>query len=764
MKKSKRIVFAVIMLLLVSVIAGCGGKSSKNANTIDKNTIYREQTLNITLPENGSVNYVQLVNGKIFMCGYAYTIDAEGNYNSGSFVSTVNEDGSGYNSIKFGDASGNSWIDRMLVTEDGTVNIFYNSYFEDYSDPNNYIYENSYRVAQYDSNLVLKRDMDLGEKLGLEWISTMFSLPNNRYFLGTYEKAVIVDNNFNVIKEIAVDQNKSVNQYFVFKNGKMACSYWGDNGEEYAYVNPDTLEVGEKFEINGLGYNKSVMQGVNYDFLLSSSDQIYGYNIGDAEPTPLINFINSDISTSYFDCLVESSDGSFIGVYSEYNGNNYEYKISKFTKVNPEDVVDKEIISLGCLYLDYDIRRQVLQFNKTNEKYRITVKDYESYSTNEDWQAGQKKLNSDIASGQAPDIIVSSEASTINDYVTKGLFKDLKPFIEDDPEIDINDIFPNLITALSYKDKLYTVTPYFYVQTLVGKKSVLGDKKSWTFAEMLEFEKTLPEGSSLFFDVARADFLTSMIDYNASEYINMAEAKCYFDTENFKNLLQYAKTLPIRDDKYYDNIDYSDYDNIYRKDKAVLLMSSISNISSLKYTEQYTFGEEIAFIGYPSSSGTGSSIFYNTGFSISSKCKSPEAAWEFIRYYLTDEYQNTLNYGIPASMKRFDAQGVEACKKREEKEEPVYDKTYALYDVVGMYMDDGYYINGVWTPAEPYTPADIARIKEAVLSATKTSGYYEDIIDIINEEAEPFFEGQKSVDEVVKIIQSRATIYINEKQ
>ena len=36
-------------------------------------------------------------------------------------------------------------------------------------------------------------------------------------------------------------------------------------------------------------------------------------------------------------------------------------------------------------------------------------------------------------------------------------------------------------------------------------------------------------------------------------------------------------------------------------------------------------------------------------------------------------------------------------------------------------------------------------------------------MNIIYEEAAPFFEGQKSVDEVTSIIQQRVSIYLNEK-
>ena len=40
----------------------------------------------------------------------------------------------------------------------------------------------------------------------------------------------------------------------------------------------------------------------------------------------------------------------------------------------------------------------------------------------------------------------------------------------------------------------------------------------------------------------------------------------------------------------------------------------------------------------------------------------------------------------------------------------------------------------------------------------------DEVLNIINEEAEPFYKGQKSVDEVASVIQSRIKIYVGENK
>ena len=77
------------------------------------------------------------------------------------------------------------------------------------------------------------------------------------------------------------------------------------------------------------------------------------------------------------------------------------------TKTDRSQITPKTTLSLeACLYVDYDVRAQVLKFNKTSNECRIQVKDLLEYNTDEDYSAGLMKLNTEIFSGQVPDIIL----------------------------------------------------------------------------------------------------------------------------------------------------------------------------------------------------------------------------------------------------------------------------------------------------------------------------------------------------------------------
>ena len=60
--------------------------------------------------------------------------------------------------------------------------------------------------------------------------------------------------------------------------------------------------------------------------------------------------------------------------------------------------------------------------------------------------------------------------------------------------------------------------------------------------------------------------------------------------------------------------------------------------------------------------------------------------------------------------------------------------------------------------------AEADTIRELVNTTTKAYRMDDSITSIVAEQAEAYFAGQKSVDEVARLIQSKASIYVNEQR
>ena len=746
MKLKKHILLAALAICMAVVISGCG---KKNTNTMDKTTIYREEPIDVEMPEDSyfSVESPQYVNGKIAFSGSSYDEQTGENVTS---IYVYSKDGEEEYKIDF--SSAQSWIETLRMNSKGEIYAFFYTYEEDYSDPDYPIYSSYYSCNIYDNSGNLKTTVNL-ENLDMSWISNVWFTDEDNLLLYNYEGICLVDSEFNLIKKTEFE-NLEFNGVYKTRDGRYtAYCYDYESGQKLYYFDTATLEFGDEISLPAnISSYYGIMEGGAYDYYLYSNTGISGFNIGDDTVTEIFNYVNSDVSTSYFNAIFAGDGSDFIGFYTDYDSDNYSTHISRFVKVDPEDVVDKEIITLGCLYISSDIRKNVINFNKTNDKYRITVTDYSSYNTDDDWSAGTTKLNSDIASGNAPDIIVSSDSGTIGNYISKGLFLDLTKYFDNDEEIDKDDIFPNLLSVCSYDGKLYEIVPYFTVQTIIGKTSNLNGITGWNMQEMLDYEASLPEGSKLFSDMTREGFLDTILNVNADEYVDMATAKCSFDSEEFINLLKYLKTLPETID-YDEGYDWSSYDTQWRDNRVILNPMSIYSFDDYKYYLRGYFGEDLTFVGYPAADRNGSVINYYFSLGISSKCADPDAAWEFVRYYLTDEYQDNITYYIPASMSRFD-----------EIAEGATERPYYMDGDEKVYYDDTYYLNGVEIVLDPLTEEEIGEVKAFVLSVKKSSGSINDLEEIILEEAAAYFEGQKTAEEVATIIQSRASIYVNEKQ
>lgn len=75
----------------------------------------------------------------------------------------------------------------------------------------------------------------------------------------------------------------------------------------------------------------------------------------------------------------------------------------------------------------------------------------------------------------------------------------------------------------------------------------------------------------------------------------------------------------------------------------------------------------------------------------------------------------------------------------------------------------------LWGIGEEYTfrtptEEEVQFVRELIESASKVQVTDSKITEMIFEEAQPFFQGQKSVEEIADIIQSRVQLYMDERQ
>lgn len=534
------------------------------------------------------------------------------------------------------------------------------------------------------------------------------------------------------------------------RDGKYAAVNYGDNGMKIYPVDLANGTIGTGTELPGNSYSFSFYPGSKYDFYVSDNYAVYGYNLGDTTVTKLMSYVDSDIDVWQINNIIPISDTEFYGSYS--SASDWQDGIAKFTKVDPKDVKDRQVITLAMASTDWTVKSRVIEFNKKNDTYRISLIDYSSETG--EYEEGISKMNTDIVSGKIPDIILLDDSMPADSYISKGLFADLLPMIEKDKEIDNNDLMPNVVEAFSTDGKLYRLIPSYSIRTLAAKTADVGEERGWTVEEAMKLWDSKPEGTEFIAGATRSEMLNMCMNFAGSQFVNYGTGDCDFNNDGFLNLLEFLKRFPVEiSDDYYTDEYWNSYESLWRSGKVITQQLYLGDFRNLNDTEKGTFGEAITLIGFPSEDQDGSVIVPTMQFAISAKSKNQEAAWQFLRYYLMEEYQDTTS-GFPLSMKALEKRAKEAMER------PYYldengDKEY--YDDI-IYMDD------VEVTIDPMTQEEVDRFME-ILKTFKNVGRYDDtLINIITEEAEPYFNGQKSASEVAQIIQNRAQIYLHEIQ
>lgn len=138
------------------------------------------------------------------------------------------------------------------------------------------------------------------------------------------------------------------------------------------------------------------------------------------------------------------------------------------------------------------------------------------------------------------------------------------------------------------------------------------------------------------------------------------------------------------------------------------------------------------------------------------KSKMKDGAWEFLRTFMTKEYQSQsdIYLNIPTRKDCLD------MMIKEKMTTEVYTDEFGreIKPLKSSWEYDGFEIE-----IRPSTQEEVALYKELINNTKRIEGNDSEIIlKIISEEATAYFKVDKSVDDAARVIQSRVETYVNE--
>ena len=804
MKNFKRIIAVVLALVMLLSCIACGKTESKGEKQIVEN-VYK--LTKHTLPNN--MQYINSImetpDGYLL---YGDMRNDERGYYSAFLKTDKNFSVLGEYEAIIDLGDGDSYLNSVVTAPDGTLWSVVNWSF--YDEKTNY-WENKNYLTHFDADFKVIDKIETN-KLVPQDENNQYAIYLNNLTLDDSgnlcafadEKFICIDSSFNVVFEKSTEDFNASWFGGIMKTAKglMITYYDMENNSKGVIFNSETRTLSEPYELGQTGYGQYYPGSGDYDFYYIAGDSISGYKLETGESEEIMNFLNSDLMNFYPNAMITRDDGSFLCTMWDEESENGGMVIAELNPVPDSEVKPKYILTIGGLYLNYQIKREVFNFNKANEEYRIVIKDYTAnvdYSENSEYtyEDAVAKLNSDIAAGNVPDILICNEQIPFDSYASKGLFENLYKFMENDETSKPEMFEENVLKAYETGGKLYRISPSFSVVTIAAKPEMLGDAyNNWNMESFMKLADSLPEDVQMFQDFTRDDVLNMFIRYMFDEFVNVDTGMCSFDDGRFEMLLEFVNKLSTK--SIWEDINYNELppnfweerENAFADNKVVLSQTYLYSFYDMASLVNYTFKTlDFEFVGFPTEGGSAAITDDGQSLAISSKSKLKDGAWEFIKSLLSEEYQDDLGYNFAIRTSSLLKAMDKALKDAEEER-----KRYEDMNQGGIDNDFGVVMPRIMAETAAATEIVVEEATNAVIdviegevseSETKLDYYFLDealankaldcirsanilvrmnaeVNKIINEEATRFFDGQCTAKQAAAEIQSRAFIYISE--
>lgn len=608
-------------------------------------------------------------------------------------------------------------------------------------------------------------------------------------YVSDYNNIYVLDAEGNVQFKLDGSQyNGSLNRLNAQQVGVMWYNYTDDvnaadeNGQYFVPIDLETKDWGEKVKLPSNVW--SIFPGDDaYDFYYAYNNNIYGYAAKTDTKDKLVDWLACDVDTNNMNGYAMLSDSRVAALMQDWNTDPTTYQLIVLHRVDASEIKEKKVLTLACMYLDWNLRSMIVEYNKTNDEYRINVVDYSEYATDDDYNAGVTKLTTEIISGSVPDIFLTSNLP-IDKYAAKGVIADLNTFMDGGNGLSRDYFVPQVMSALEKDGKLYELPTSFSVQTAYALSSIASQYDTWNVAAVQDAMTQLQEGATVFSDGwTKNTALSNCLSRNLSAFVDWTTGKCEFDSEAFQQLLAFCNSFPAETSDgdgaiaYASSADIAVDDAMWESDATRItngkqLMSTIGMYSFDSYIwNVYAIRDKITFTGYPTEDGSGSSFELQMPMAISSVTKYPDAAWDFVCSII--KKMNTIDednyyYGFPISQAAFDAEMTDIMTEQyqldENGEQVDWDGDGEPDKAIrGSYetMENG---ETVYKDVYALTQEDIDQILGVINSTRSVYDYDQEILDIITDEVAAYFAGDKDVQTTANMIQSRVNLYVQEQR
>ncbi|MCR5528211.1 MAG: hypothetical protein K6F49_03235 [Saccharofermentans sp.] len=447
--------------------------------------------------------------------------------------------------------------------------------------------------------------------------------------------------------------------------------------------------------------------------------------------------------------IAEASNDQIVFCINRFNSGFTVYKAS-LADQNPN--AGKIVITTDGT--DPSVYDAIYLFNRTDDDYFVRMVPYkyddlsDSYYTDSDsftyetayyYMADSgNQMMVDLIAGDCPDVVFY--ASWYSQLNNKNCMYDLTELYN---ASDLsNSVFDNIVSACKTNDGLFCFPLYYTICGItVDQRSYDYNGYGMTFDDYYDFTYGYCNG-------------TNILGMNQSQFMDIC-------LQNSLDLYLTSDTIDL-DNEYFRNIAEYTSVNISNSDLDTYLTSTSqysTNITSHGQWIDYLNSNHIPvgearIVGYPSPDGRGLAANICTGASITQGCSCPEGAWRFICLLCNTDIQKLecLPEDIrwdpgryfPINRSAFDMVAVDFVD-RYNTEKREYYENMGIHDVPVIELEE------------------VEILEDAAASIDHIMASDSDIELIIYEEMQAYYAGDKTLDEVIAIINDRVRIAMSER-
>jgi len=505
-------------------------------------------------------------------------------------------------------------------------------------------------------------------------------------------------------------------------------------------------------------------EGNIYLFASDSEGILYLYDRKTGSKRTLLNWCESGLTSGGVRSVAGVTPDillvSFDGIWGGKSG------IYQLTKTSVEDLPQKELLVIASPVNSFELQKAVMLFNADSDTYRVVLDSYGAEFLDEEGYVC-RQLDAGLVSANPPDIL-NLDWLDIEKYAKKGVLEDLTPYMEGS-SLDREDILDNVLEALTFDGKLVSVPSEISIDFLKARASQMADFDSWTMEDVYRMAEQHPDkiGKLVedgFCKWQKRDWMLEEFcsHYYLEKFVDWEKGECSFDSEEFRSLIAWVGKYGWEPGQAEQQMGHSfEYDGYYSEDVLMVSGYSISFTSLMEFELQLQ--DEACLKGYPSVDGAEFFSGKTSGkLGINANSTHKEAAWEFMEFYWQICAEESARWGYPPISK----------SKLEKRYENMTTITY-IEGARTMEGEPAIKEKGIVSAPDGslvhFNSIDKDQ-GDAILNVIKTADFSplsekeKMVIRIVLEEAEGYYQGDKSLEEVTRLIQNRVQLLLDEKK